>query len=255
PEVDGRIFAHAIAFKERVESEAGFAPTVFRPVDDRIAATADLARAWVRLQRTPKPQRRVAVILANYLSRDGRLANGVGLDTPQSLVEVLGAMRDAGYGIDHIPGDAASMMQLLQAGPTNVLVERNAGPGGVSWRIADYEAAFAEMPDSVRRAVESRWGRAEQDPHVVNGSFRLGLHRFGNIVVGVQPARGYNIDPKSTYHDPDLVPPHHYLAFYLWIRRHFDAHAVVHLGKHGNLEWLPGKSTGLSADCLPDAVL
>ena len=87
------------------------------------------------------------------------------------------------------------------------------------------------------------------------GEFRLGLHRFGNVVVGVQPARGYNIDPKSTYHDPDLVPPHHYLAFYLWLRHEFDLHAVVHLGKHGNLEWLPGKSTGLSADCLPDAVL
>src|SRR6185437_7115433 len=142
-----------------------------------------------------------------------------------------------------------------QAGPTNTLESRIAGPDGMSWRVADYEAAFAEMPERVRRAVESRWGCAQQDPHAVNGSFRLGLHRFGNIVVGVQPARGYHIDPKSTYHDPDLVPPHHYLAFYLWIRRHFDAHAVVHLGKHGNLEWLPGKSTGLSANCLPDAVL
>ena len=107
----------------------------------------------------------------------------------------------------------------------------------------------------MQRAVESRWGKPEQDPHVVAGEFRLGLHRFGNVVVGVQPARGYNIDPKSTYHDPDLVPPHHYLAFYLWLRREFGLHAIVHLGKHGNLEWLPGKSTGLSADCLPDAVL
>ena len=74
-------------------------------------------------------------------------------------------------------------------------------------------------------------------------------------MVGVQPARGYDVDPKSTYHDPDLVPPHHYLAFYLWLRREFDLHAIVHLGKHGNLEWLPGKSTRLSADCLPGAVL
>jgi cobaltochelatase CobN len=255
PEVDGRIFAHAIAFKERSESKTGFTPTVFRPVEDRIAATADLARAWVRLRRAPKSQRRVAIVLANYPSRDGRLANGVGLDTPQSLIDVLGAMRGKGYAIDNAPDAAASMMQLLQGSPTNALEERSARPDGMSWRMADYEAAFAELPDSVRRAVESRWGRAEQDPHAVNGSFRLGLHRFGNIVVGVQPARGYNIDPKSTYHDPDLVPPHHYLAFYLWIRRHFDAHAVVHLGKHGNLEWLPGKSTGLSANCLPDAVL
>jgi cobaltochelatase CobN len=255
PEVDGRIFANVIAFKERGESDAGFAPTTFRPVDDRIAATADLARAWVRLRRTPSQQRRVAIILANYPSRDGRLANGVGLDTPQSLIDVLGAMRGAGYGIENTPDDAAAMMQLLQAGPTNALEKRDTRPGGISWRTADYEAAFADLPDPVQRAVEARWGAPAQDPHVVNGCFRLGLHRFGNAVVGVQPARGYNIDPKATYHDPDLVPPHHYLAFYLWIRHHFDTHAVVHLGKHGNLEWLPGKSTGLSANCLPDAVL
>ena len=255
PEVDGRIFAHAIAFKERGESEVGFSPTILRPVDDRVAATVDLARAWVRLRRTPCDQRRVAIVLANYPGRDGRIGNGVGLDTPQSLVEVLGAMRGAGYAIENMPDDAVSMMHLLQAGPTNALDDRGIRPGGVSWRLAEYEAAFAGLPESVRRAVEARWGRAAQDPHVVNGRFRLGLHRLGNVVVGVQPARGYNIDPKATYHDPDLVPPHHYLAFYLWIRHQFDTHAIVHLGKHGNLEWLPGKSTGLSANCLPDAVL
>jgi cobaltochelatase CobN len=255
PEVDGRIFAHTIAFKERGDSEAGFAPTTFRPVDDRIAASAELARAWVRLRRTPSPERRVGIVLANYPSRDGRLANGVGLDTPQSLVDVLGAMRGAGYGVENTPDNAAAMMQLLQVGPTNVLEGRGARSGGVSWRVADYEVAFADLPEAVQRAIETRWGDPAQDPHVVNGCFRLGLHRFGNAVIGVQPARGYNIDPKATYHDPDLVPPHHYLAFYLWIRRQFDAHAVVHLGKHGNLEWLPGKSAGLSANCLPDAVL
>ncbi len=244
PEVDGRIFANVIAFKERGESDTGFAPTTFRPVEDRINATADLAMAWVRLRRTPGDQRRVAIVLANYPSRDGRLANGVGLDTPQSLIDVLGALLSAGYGVQNNPVDVASMMQLLQG-----------GPGGVSWPVAEYQSTFAGLPESVQRAVEARWGGPAQDPHVVNGRFRLGLHRFGHVVVGVQPARGYNIDPKATYHDPDLVPPHHYLAFYLWIRRHFDAHAVVHLGKHGNLEWLPGKSTGLSANCLPDAVL
>ncbi|MEI9922203.1 MAG: cobaltochelatase subunit CobN [Bradyrhizobium sp.] len=244
PEVDGRIFANVIAFKERGESDAGFAPTTFRPVEDRIGATADLARAWVRLRRATSDQRRVAIVLANYPNRDGRLANGVGLDTPQSLIDVLGAMRGAGYAVEDSPDDTASMMQLLQGGRSGVL-----------WPVADYQSAFAELPDSVQRAVESRWGDPAQDPHVANGSFRLGLYRFGHAVVGVQPARGYNIDPKATYHDPDLVPPHHYLAFYLWIRRYFDAHAVVHLGKHGNLEWLPGKSTGLSANCLPDAIL
>lgn len=125
----------------------------------------------------------------------------------------------------------------------------------MSWSLADYENAFAALPDSVRHAIETRWGAPASDPHVTNGAFQLGLHRFGNVVVGIQPARGYNIDPKSTYHDPDLVPPHHYLAFYLWLRHQFQTHAVVHLGKHGNLEWLPGKSTGLSSACLPDAIL
>ncbi|HMH95396.1 MAG TPA: cobaltochelatase subunit CobN, partial [Bradyrhizobium sp.] len=255
PEVDGRIFANAIAFKERGESRSGFAPTAFQPVDDRINATADLALAWVRLRRAERPARRVALVLANYPNRDGRLANGVGLDTPQSLIDVLAAMRGEGYAIGDAPGDAAAMMKLLQDGPTNALDERASRIGGVAWPLANYEAAFATLPDDVRRAIEARWGKAEQDPHVADGQFRLGLHRFGNIVVGVQPARGYNIEPKSTYHDPDLVPPHHYLAFYLWLRRAFDIHAVVHLGKHGNLEWLPGKSAGLSASCLPDAVL
>ncbi len=200
-------------------------------------------------------ERRVALILANYPNRDGRLANGVGLDTPQSLIDVIAAMREAGYGTGDAPDTTTAMMQLLQQGPTNALADRAERSGGVTWPLADYHAAFATLPTNVRLAIESRWGKAENDPHVVDGAFRLGLHRFGNITVGVQPARGYNIDPKSTYHDPDLVPPHHYLAFYLWLRRGFDTHAVVHLGKHGNLEWLPGKSAGLSADCLPDAVL
>src|SRR5712691_1967364 len=255
PEVDGRIFANAIAFKERGESRSGFAPTAFQPVDDRINATADLALSWVRLRRAERPARRVALVLANYPNRDGRLANGVGLDTPQSLIGVLAAMRGEGYAIGDASDDAAAMMRLLQDGPTNALDERASRIGGVAWPLANYKAAFATLPDNVRRAIEARWGKAEQDPHVADGQFRLGLHRFGNIVVGVQPARGYNIEPKSTYHDPDLVPPHHYLAFYLWLRRAFDTHAVVHLGKHGNLEWLPGKSAGLSASCLPDAVL
>ena len=256
PEVDGRIFAHAIAFKQRGESSAtGFAPTLYAPVPDRIEATAGLAAAWATLRRTPVQQRRTAIVLANYPNRDGRLANGVGLDTPESLIGILAAMRAAGYETGEAPCDAATMMQLLQDGPTNALADRAMREGGACWPLKDYEAAFATLPASVQDAITVRWGAPGDDPHVTNGVFLLGLHRFGNVAIGIQPARGYNIDPKSTYHDPDLVPPHHYLAFYLWLRRAFGAHAAVHLGKHGNLEWLPGKSTGLSAACLPDAIL
>ncbi len=256
PEVDGRIFGHAIAFKERAEeTHAGFAPTVYRPLPDRVAATAALAASWIKLRRTPPSERCVAIILANYPNRDGRLANGVGLDTPESLAGALAAMREAGYAIDDAPADAPTLMQLLQDGPTNVLDGRALRHGGASWPLPDYEAAFATLPANVRQAVEARWGSAATDRHVQRGSFQFGLHRFGNLVIGIQPARGYNIDPKASYHDPDLVPPHHYLAFYLWLRREFGADAIVHLGKHGNLEWLPGKSAGLSASCFPDAIL
>src|ERR1700738_2539890 len=256
PEVDGRIFAHAVAFKERTnETHPGFAPTVFQPLPDRIAPAAALAASWVRLRRTPGSERRVAIILANYPNRDGRLGNGVGLDTPESLIGILMALRDAGYEIGAAPSDAATMMKLLGEGPTNAIDGRTLRSGGASWPIADYDSAFATLPETIRHAVEARWNSAANDPHVCDGSFRFGLHRFGNLVIGIQPARGYNIDPKASYHDPDLVPPHHYLAFYLWLRHKFGADAVVHLGKHGNLEWLAGESAGLAAPCCPAAIL
>ena len=106
-----------------------------------------------------------------------------------------------------------------------------------------------------KKDVEDRWGSPESDPQAIHNVFKLALLQFGNIMVGIQPARGYNIDPSLTYHDPDLVPPHHYFAFYAWLRHSFGVHAIVHLGKHGNLEWLPGKALALSENCFPEAVL
>ena len=257
PEVDGRIFAHAIAFKERGESQAGFAPTDI-PAGEPIASMRPPISRWpgCGCGGPNRLARRVALVLANYPNRDGRLANGVGLDTPQSLIDVLAAMRGEGYLTGQAPDDAAAMMHLLQEGPTNAIEGRASRLGGVSWPLAELCGCVRDFARERADAPLSAMGKTVSRTRMSSAAaFRLGLHRFGNVVVGVQPARGYNIDPKSTYHDPDLVPPHHYLAFYLWLRREFDRHAVVHLGKHGNLEWLPGKSTGLSADCLPDAVL
>jgi cobaltochelatase CobN len=256
PEVDGRVFADVVAFKERGDAPPGsFAPVVSIPLPDRVDAAADLANAWVALRRTAVTDRRVAIVVANYPNRDGRLANGVGLDTPESMAGIVAAMAETGYAIGDIPHASAAILAMLAAGPTNALAGRYDRRGGISWPLADYVAACADSPAAIRAAVTARWGEPADDPHVVDGAFRLGLHRFGNLIVGVQPARGYNIDPKASYHDPDLVPPHHYLAFYLYLRRVFHSHAVIHLGKHGNLEWLPGKSTGLSAARMPEAIL
>jgi len=256
PEVDGRIFTHAVAFKEQATpSASGFAPTLLRALPDRVAATADLAAAWVKLRQTPRNERRIAIILANYPNRDGRLANGVGLDTPESLMLVLEELRRQGYAVDGVPSSSAEMMQLLQRGPTNDLIDRGARTHGTTWPLSAYRDEFARLPPALRTVVDTRWGRPDDDPHATNGRFRFGLHQFGNVTIGIQPARGYNIDPKAAAHDPDLVPPHHYLAFYLWLRKTFAADAIIHLGKHGNLEWLPGKSVGLSAECFPGTVL
>jgi len=151
-------------------------------------------------------------------------------------------------------------MEEIQSAPTNWLTDRARRQGGEALSFADYQIFYGELPYRVRRQIEARWGAPEQDPFYIEGEvdcgrFALSILTFGNVVVGIQPARGYNVDPKETYHAPDLVPPHNYLAFYAWLRREFRADAIIHFGKHGNLEWLPGKSVALSEECFPEAVL
>ncbi|MEL6872778.1 MAG: cobaltochelatase subunit CobN, partial [Pseudomonadota bacterium] len=162
-------------------------------------------------------------------------------------------MQAEGYEIGSHPRDGDALMRDLRSGPTN-----RGGARGVSehtYPIADYTAWFEQLPEAARDEITARWGAPEDDPFVIGDAFHLAVRRYGNVVVGIQPVRGYNIDPKATYHDPALVPPHGYLAFYRWLRESFGAHAVVHFGKHGNLEWLPGKALALSNRCWPDIAL
>ena len=288
PEVDGRILARAVSFKAETRFDAlTECPVVaYAPRGDRVEFTADLARAWIDLAATPVGERRVGIVLANYPNRDGRIGNGVGLDTPAGTVELLRAMAAAGYGLDGIPPDGNALVETMAAGPTNAAVAGREVRERLD--LDDYLAFFATLPEAVRRAVGERWGGPERDPFFVEparrarpfaepagakhgggrpatlgsdpfsmesvggGVFAVPALRFGNVVVGLQPARGYNIDPAATYHDPALVPPHGYFAFYAWLRAR--VHAVVHMGKHGNLEWLPGKALALSAECFPEAV-
>ena len=257
PEVDGRIFSRAIGFKtakkfdERTETNL----VGFEPAADRIGFVAELAAAWAKLARTPAASRRVAIVLANYPNRDGRIANGVGLDTPASTMQLLQALRAAGYRIEGMPADGRALIEALLEGVTNDLAARARREVRARLPISDYRRFFARLPEAVRNTIEQRWGVAENDPYVADGAFELALLPLGHVVVGIQPARGYNVDPGASYHDPDLPPPHAYLAFYAWLRETFGAHAVLHMGKHGNLEWLPGKALALSKNCLPEAAL
>ncbi|WP_112320807.1 cobaltochelatase subunit CobN [Oceanibium sediminis] len=257
PEVDGRILSRAISFKgEAYRDEATECSiAAYRARGDRVAFVADLAANWARLGRSAPADVRLGLILANYPNKDGRLANGVGLDTPAATVEALSTLAAAGYRVDGAPRDGAALMDAVRAGPTNWLTDRRERQGGARLPLAEYEAFFGDMPLAVRTAVTERWGAPKDDPFVGPDGFALSILTYGNVAVGVQPARGYNIDPEETYHSPDLPPPHNYIAFYAWLRLNFGAQALVHMGKHGNLEWLPGKAVGLSEECLPEAVL
>jgi len=260
PEVDGRILAGAAAFK----AEARFDPLTqcgvveHQPAAENIAHIVRLAKGWAALRRTPAAQRKVALILANYPNRDGRLGNGVGLDTPESAIAVFEALEAEGYDVAGRPHGAATLMRDLIAGPTNSSRLKRGTKRGAWLALEAYLDAFAALPEPTRAAMLLRWGEPADDPGFEDrpdgGGFRLGVRTFGKVCVGIQPARGYNIDPKTSYHDPDLPPPHGYFAFYVWLRRSFGAHAFVNLGKHGNLEWLPGKALALSQACFPAAM-
>jgi cobaltochelatase CobN len=259
PEVDGRILSRAISFKgEAFFDEATECPiATYKARGDRVTFVAALAANWASLRRTAPAQRQVALILANYPNKDGRLANGVGLDTPASAVHALALLQQAGYDVKNAPETSAELMEQIMAGPTNWLTDRATRTGGVLLPIADYMAHYQTLPYELRAQLEERWGAPESDPFFDpnDGGFKLSILRFGNVTLGLQPARGYNIDPVETYHSPDLIPPHNYLAFYFWIRHHQKAQATVHMGKHGNMEWLPGKALALSDSCLPEAIL
>ncbi|MBB2752429.1 UNVERIFIED_ORG: cobaltochelatase CobN [Rhizobium aethiopicum] len=255
PEVDGRVLARAISFKTAARYDAAVETNIVSSEPDagRVGYTAQLAANWARLRATPARDRRIALIMANYPNRDGRLGNGVGLDTPAGSVEVLRAMAAADYPLADIPADGDALIRHLMQGPTN------SGHDGRVIRetlsLSRYNSFLASLPNKIQDEVRGRWGDPENDPYFREGVFALPFARFGGVLVGIQPARGYNIDPKESYHSPDLVPPHGYLAFYAFLRREFGADAVIHMGKHGNLEWLPGKALALSDACYPEAIL
>ncbi|HKS12235.1 MAG TPA: cobaltochelatase subunit CobN, partial [Pseudomonas sp.] len=257
PELDGRIITRPISFKDLAwRSERSQSDVVcYRPHLERMDFVAELARHWVELARVPNGQKRVALVLANYPTRDGRIGNGVGLDTPAAALNILQALKQQGYPIGELPCSGTALIHALLGGVTNDLDHLDQRPCAQSLALADYQAAFAALPAANQQAVLERWGPPEQDPMCRSGRMMIAGLRFGLTFVGIQPARGYQVDPSAVYHDPDLVPPHGYLAFYFWLRHAYAADALVHVGKHGNLEWLPGKGVGLSAECWPDALL
>ncbi|TDD34681.1 cobaltochelatase subunit CobN [Actinomadura sp. KC06] len=259
PEFDGRIITVPFSFKETGEDGL----TVYAADPERAARVAGIAVRHGRLRHTPPAERRLVVMLSAYPTKHSRVGNAVGLDTPASTVRLLSRLAGAGHDLgDGFPGVAdqdgdALVHALIAAGGQDEdwLTEEQLAGNPVRISAASYERWYRTLPEDLRDAMERHWGPPPGELFVQDGDIVLAALRAGNVVVMVQPPRGFGQNPIAIYHDPDLPPSHHYLAAYRWLSDEFGAHAIVHVGKHGNLEWLPGKAAGMSASCGTDAAL
>ncbi|WP_442590517.1 cobaltochelatase subunit CobN [Pedobacter sp. AW31-3R] len=253
PEFDGRIITVPVSFKEKGREAHGY-----ESLEDRTDRVAGLAFRFSRLRHLPNKVKKVAFVFTNSGTKASQIGNAVGLDAPASLMHMLEAMQAEGYQISDLPASGTQLIhdlvnrcsydeQYLSAQQLEDAV------GSVSFD--QYKHWFKELPIALQHKMEKQWGDAPGKSYVHNGHISFAGIEFGNALVALQPPRGYGMDTDAIYHQPDLAPTHHYHAFYRWLRSSWGADAIVHVGKHGTLEWLPGKSIGLSENCFPDAFL
>ncbi|GAC1500126.1 MAG: cobaltochelatase subunit CobN [Ktedonobacteraceae bacterium] len=277
PEFDGRIITVPISFKETVEvasperdmvtiaSSSGLTGRVdhvvhYRANQERVARVVGLALRLVGLQRKPNAEKRIAIILTNSPAKAARIGNAVGLDAPASLMLLLEAMRAAGYQLADVPESGDALIHALIdrcSYDTELLSEEQLAQAAAHVADTRYAQWFRDLPARNKDEIQTRWGNPPGEAYVHDNAIALAGLTLGNIFVALQPPRGYGMDPNAIYHTPDLPPTHNYHALYRWLRdpQGWNADAIIHLGKHGTLEWLPGKSVGLSETCYPDLLL
>jgi cobaltochelatase CobN len=244
PELDGRILAGVIAFKDPLSPHDGLAFTALhsRPEPDRIARVADRIAALIRLQRLPRGERQVAILMPDYPGAPGRAGYAVGLDVPGSVIAVLRDLAAAGYTVRNVPRTSRDLLDALAHGCDARLP------------VARYKALLSRLSPATATRLHEAWGAPSDDKDVREGAFHFRARRFGNILVALPPDRGRAAQRRADYHDPALPPRHALVAFALWLQHVAKADAVVHMGAHGTLEWLPGKAVALTAECFPEIV-
>ena len=255
PEVDGQIITVPFASNERGRG----GPKLYSPLEERIAHIAKVAGNWADLKRTPASERRIAVIMWQSRPETGRIGGAAGLDTIQSIRDMLERFDDLGYTVDHVPSTSRELIDEIKDNVTNDLEwsseERVREKAADMVGLDEYLPEYGKVPEFDRRSMEGTWGPPPGEITVQDGKFVIPGIVNGNIYIGYQPLRAWSEKMEAVYHDPVLPITHQYLAFYRWLRNDFGAQAVVHVGTHGTLEWLPGKSVGLSGKCFPDLVL
>ncbi|MEM7538968.1 MAG: cobaltochelatase subunit CobN, partial [Chloroflexota bacterium] len=272
PEFDGRVATVPISFKgEAQQSTCGdncgcatqiHASTAnslveYVPIPERMARVVGLAGRFIALQRKANAEKRIALILTNAPGKASKIGNAVGLDTPASIINLLREMQGQGYDVGVIPPDGDTLIHTLIdrcSYDVEMMTEAQiAQADGVS--LTQYQGWFKTFPNKNRQQMRARWNGATSEVYAYNNELKFAGLTLGNVFIALQPPRGYGMDPDAIYHQPDLPPTHHYAAFYTWLRETWQADAIVHMGKHGTLEWLPGKGVGVSQECYPDLFL
>jgi cobaltochelatase CobN len=254
PEFDGVIHSVPFASKE----DRGGGDIHHPPIAERMDLLARKAEKWARLRHKPNAEKKVAIIFHNYPPSNASIGNAAGLDSPASVLALLRRMQQAGYNVGTLPADSQSLMNSLIACGTNdreFLDEKAADAVTSRLSAADYRNWFDQLPAKPAAQLANDWGTPPGNVFVHRDALLAPGMLLGNIFVGVQPPRGFGEDPAKIYHSPDCAPTHHYLAYYEWLRNQFGADAVMHIGTHGSLEWLPGKATGMSGECYPELAL
>ena len=238
PEVDGRITAGVISFKDEAprDPDLQFSRTSHAPDPERIGAVVAKVKAWTRLAAEPPASRRIAMVLSTYPGKSWRMAHAVGLDVLASAKAMAEDLSAAGFSIQSgAPLDLALQSETI------------------AWPLSAYREALALLPEPLKTAITETHGRPEDDPAIQAGAFHFQATRRGNLLIALQPERSRCPDRDGEYHDTGRIPGHAYTAFYLWLRQGTDA--LLHIGAHGTLEWLPGKAVALSAACWPEALV
>jgi cobaltochelatase CobN len=261
PELDGRIVGVPVSFKQPLAGQSfqvGTEVLHYEPDRERCGRLGRLAVRHARLRHTPPRDARIAIVLSSFPTKHGRVGNAVGLDTPASAVALLHALGEQGYDIGEPFDDGDALIHaLIAAGghDQEFLTDEQLAGAHARLPVSEYTRWFATLPATLQESVRRTWGPPPGQWYLDDDALVIAGLALGNVFLAIQPPRGYGENPVAIYHDPALPPTHHYLAAYLWIERRFGADAIVHLGKHGTLEWLPGKAIGLSAACAPDAAV
>ena len=239
PEVDGRLFAGVVSFKSPDERDPDlqFVHLAHRADDERVSAVVARVAAWYRLAIKSAGEKRLAIVLSNYPGRPHQIAHAVGLDALASVEALLSDLGEAGFDVEatEVLGDILLREEL-------------------TWSVAEYRTALSGLSRQLQDDLARAWGAPEDDPSCLGGTFRFAAIRCGKAIIAVQPERGEVGQRDADYHDLSRTPRHAYVAFHLWLRRE-AVDAVIHMGAHGTLEWLPGKSVALSSACWPDALI